>query len=205
MIAGRAALLGLFALGALSWAAPAQAELYRWVDSRGVIHFTDAPTDRRFRPVDIRTMSFSRRGYSLTSFARPSRTAGRAYDRMIADSARQHGLPAALVKAVIATESNFNARAVSRKGALGLMQLMPETADMLGVDPLQPDENVDGGARYLRQLWERFGDLTHALAAYNAGPGSIERYGGMPPFPETQQYVRRVLSYYRHYHGDFRS
>lgn len=178
-------------------------ELYRYVDARGVIHFTDSPTDSRYQRVILSDFSRPTRGFGLTSFARPPRGAG-DFDRLIAHTAAHHGLPPALVKAVIATESNFNARAVSAKGALGLMQLMPETADELGVDPLRVDENVDGGTRYLRHLWDRFGDLTDALAAYNAGPDSVDRYGGMPPYPETQQYVRRVLAYYRHYHGDFR-
>jgi len=179
-------------------------ELYRYVDARGVIHFTDSPTDSRYQRVVLSDFSRPRRGFGLTSFARPPGGAAGDFDRLIAHTAAHNGLPPALVKAVIATESNFNATAVSAKGALGLMQLMPETADMLGVDPFRVDENVDGGTRYLRHLWDRFGDLTDALAAYNAGPESVDRYGGIPPYPETQQYVRRVLAYYRHYHGDFR-
>jgi len=179
-------------------------ELYRYVDARGVIHFTDTPTDRRYQRVVLSEFSRPRRGFGLTSFARPPSVSASDYDHLIAHTAAHHGLPPALVKAVIATESNFNATAVSAKGALGLMQLMPETAGMLGVDPFRVDENVDGGSRYLRQMWDRFGDLTNALAAYNAGPESVDRYGGIPPYPETQQYVRRVLAYYRYYHGDFR-
>ena len=177
-------------------------ELYRYVDSRGVIHFTDTPTDSRYERVVLSEFSRPRRGFGLISFAHPPALSAQDFDRLIAHSAAHHGLPPALVKAVIATESNFNATAVSAKGALGLMQLMPETADMLGVDPLQVEENVDGGTRYLRDLWDRYGDLTNALAAYNAGPDSVDRYRGIPPYPETQQYVRRVLAYYRYYHGN---
>jgi len=179
-------------------------DLYRYVDARGIIHFTDTPVDSRYRLVALSDFNRPRRGFGFISFARPPAVAAGDFDRLIAHTAAHHGLPPALVKAVIATESNFNATAVSAKGALGLMQLMPETADMLGVDPMRVDENVDGGTRYLRHLWDRFGDLTNALAAYNAGPESVDRYGGIPPYPETQQYVRRVLAYYRHYHGDFR-
>lgn len=179
-------------------------ELYRYIDARGVIHFTDSPTDSRYQRVILRDFNRPRRGFGLSSFARPPSLSVSDFDRLIAHTAAHHGLPPALVKAVIATESNFNATAVSAKGALGLMQLMPETAEMLGVDPLRVDENVDGGTRYLRHLWDHFGDLSNALAAYNAGPESVDRYGGIPPYPETQQYVRRVLAYYRVYHGDFR-
>jgi soluble lytic murein transglycosylase-like protein len=108
------------------------------------------------------------------------------------------------VKAVIAAESSFDADAVSHAGAQGLMQLMPETARTLGVkDAFRPDENVDGGTRYLRKMIDRYGDWTRALAAYNAGPSAVDQYRGVPPYKETRDYVKRVLNYYRHYDGDF--
>lgn len=195
------ALVTLLALGG---AVPARADdLYRFIDSRGVIHFTNAPADTRFKPIPEASNGFLLSSYTLSSFAPPQGDA-RRWDRLILTAAREQELPPALVKAVIAAESSFDPRAVSPKGAAGLMQLMPATADMLGVDPLRADENVNGGVRYLRSLVERFGDVTHALAAYNAGPDNVERYGGIPPFPETRQYVRRVLAYYRLYHGEFR-
>jgi soluble lytic murein transglycosylase-like protein len=123
---------------------------------------------------------------------------------LIREAARQVGIPAAMVKAVIHAESAFDVDAVSRAGALGLMQLMPGTARELGVlDPLRAEENVHGGARYLRTLHDRYGSWTHTLAAYNAGPTAVDRYRGVPPYGETQQYVRRVLTYYRRYHADF--
>lgn len=104
-----------------------------------------------------------------------------------------------LVKALIQAESNFNERAVSRKGAMGLMQLMPDTARQLKVsDPFDPDENVRGGTTYLRRMLDRFaGRLEYAVAAYNAGPGAVERHGGIPPFRETRDYVRKVLALYQ--------
>jgi soluble lytic murein transglycosylase-like protein len=169
------------------------------VDERGVVHFTNVPTDSRYSRVR-----------SLRSLATPSasaferfRPAG-TYDDLIKRAARRHGVPAAMVKAVIHAESAFNPRAVSSKGAMGLMQLMPATAELMGVDePFQARQNVQGGARYLRALHDRYGSWTHTLAAYNAGPSAVDQYRGVPPFAETRQYVKRVLSYYRRYHGDF--
>ncbi|HEX9943837.1 MAG TPA: lytic transglycosylase domain-containing protein [Thermoanaerobaculia bacterium] len=104
-----------------------------------------------------------------------------------------------LVRAVIQAESGYNARALSNKGAIGLMQLMPATASLLRVsNPYDPDENLRGGTRYLRQMLDRFaGRLEFAIAAYNAGPGAVERHGGIPPFAETRDYVRRVLALYQ--------
>jgi soluble lytic murein transglycosylase-like protein len=117
---------------------------------------------------------------------------------LVAAAAKTHGLPEALLQAIIEVESNFNAGAVSAKGALGLMQLMPQTARELGVaDARDPAANVDGGARYLKELLGRFGnDLPLALAAYNGGPAAVQRSGAIPRFSETQSYVPRVLVRY---------
>ncbi len=129
---------------------------------------------------------------------------GKDYDPHVQEAARRYELPPALIKAVMAAESAFNPRAVSRRGALGLMQLMPETARSLRVsDVFDPAQNIDGGARYLRQLWTQYdGDLYRTLSAYNAGPEAVRRARGpIPAIAETRDYVRRVLALYVAYIG----
>lgn len=125
----------------------------------------------------------------------PAQTHEEAVSVAIQRAAEKYNVPADLVRSVIRCESNFDARAVSRAGAQGLMQLMPATAGDLGVsDPFDIDQNVDGGTRYLRQMLDRFeGDIELALAAYNAGPGTVSRYGGVPPYRETRAYVKKVM------------
>lgn len=120
-----------------------------------------------------------------------------AFDALIQEAAARYRVDPALVKAVIKAESNFDPAAVSHAGAKGLMQLMDTTAAALGVENVfDPAQNIDAGVRYLAQQLERFGDVRLALAAYNAGPGAVSRYGGIPPYAETQTYVRRVLDFY---------
>lgn len=193
----RLALAVVLALVGLLWAAPEAAEaqsIWSYTDANGVTHFTNIPRgDPRFQEVRL-----SRR-----------RPIGRApqqrdYDLLIHATALEYHVPPALVKAVIAAESAFDPEAISRKGAQGLMQLMPKTAATLGVeDAFEPRQNVRGGVNYLREMLDRYGDVTRAVAAYNAGPTAVDRYNGIPPYRETQAYVERVLTYYRHYHGDF--
>lgn len=115
------------------------------------------------------------------------------YLQLAEAAAKRHGVPVDLFHRLVQQESGWNPVAVSTKGAQGLAQLMPETADRLGVDAKDPAQNLEGGARYLRQQYDRFGDWRLALAAYNAGPEAVERYAGVPPYKETQGYVKAIL------------
>jgi len=187
---------------ALVLASAADAQIFVYKDAYGRTVFTDNPQGdgyARYRP-----KTDPGRRAPTTASVKPRKT--KAYDPAIARASRQHGVSPALVKAVIAAESGFDPEAVSRKGAQGLMQLMPGTAELMGVDDaLDPWQNIDGGTRYLSQMIERFpGELNLALAAYNAGPEAVKRHGGVPPFEETRGYVKRVLRYYEKYNADFR-
>lgn len=196
--AKRILLLGLL----LVPAAAAGGEVYSYVDPDGVVHFTNAPSDGRYRKV-TRTADVA--GVYRPP-PRPSAAAvgaGRnGYDPHIKSAAEKYRLPVELLRAVMAVESNYNARAVSEKGAVGLMQLMPRTAqDMYVADIWDPAQNIEGGARYLRYLANQYqGDVVKTLAAYNAGPDAVRRAGGaVPNIPETKEYVRRVLALYQDY------
>ena len=181
----------------ICWASGA---VYTYIDDRGVMHFSDRPSDERYR----RIPNPPPEGAAISPPAHRAPPEDDTYDRVIAHLARRHGVQAGLVKAVIAAESAFDRKAVSRAGAQGLMQLMPQTASELGViAPFQAYENIDGGVRYLRLMLDRYGDVHRALAAYNAGPNAVDRYGGIPPYRETQAYVTRVLAYYRGYAREF--
>ncbi|MBW2302666.1 MAG: lytic transglycosylase domain-containing protein [Deltaproteobacteria bacterium] len=166
----------------------ASADIYRYCDKNGVWHFSNIKSDPR---------------YKLYIRSRPRRDElnVRDYDRIILQAARRFRVDPHLIRAVIKAESDFDRRAVSKKGARGLMQLMPETAYAMKVsNPFDPRENIIGGTRYLRLLLERFNqDKKLALAAYNAGPETVEAFNGIPPYPETMTYVKRVLTYYERF------
>jgi Transglycosylase SLT domain/Domain of unknown function (DUF4124) len=174
-------------------AGPATAETYRFVESDGTVHFTNTPTDPQYRRMGF--TSGTERGWLQLPLQAPSLADLAPYAREIREAAERYGIDETLIKAVIRVESGFNSRAVSRKGARGLMQLMPGTASMLGVrDSFDPRQNIDGGVRHLRSLIDRFGsDLQLALAAYNAGEQAVVNHGGIPPYRETRDYVSRIL------------
>lgn len=177
--------------------AGATADIYRYVDRQGVEHYTNVqPANARWQRVhrgSSKHPGARRRGRRAPDPERLTR-----YDPYIGEAARVYHLPASFLRAVMRVESNFYADAVSRDGAMGLMQLMPGTASSMGVvDPFDPRQNVLGGARFLRVLANKLqGDLVLTVAAYNAGPGAVRRHKGVPPYAETQRYVRKVLKYY---------
>ena len=169
----------------LPFVSAARADIYRYVDEDGVIHFSNVPSNCRYRIY----LGESKLDYR-TYFSR--------FDHIIRDASRRHGVDSSLVKAVIRAESDFDNYAVSKKGAQGLMQLMPETAKELAVkDCFDPDENIHAGVRYLKRQLKNFqNDVSLALAAYNAGENAVRRYGRIPPYQETKTFVARVLRYW---------
>ncbi len=186
-------LIGIVLVGlVLLWTGPALGEIYYQVDEQGLAHFTNAPTSSGYRLLQPGVLP------------RASRLTSASIQELIAAFAAEHAIDSALIKAVIQVESNFNHKAVSRKGAQGLMQLMPSTIGRLSVgDAYDPHENIGAGVRYLRQLLDQFqGDLTLALAAYNAGEKAVLQYRGVPPYRETQDYVRKVMNLYRRARGE---
>jgi transglycosylase-like protein with SLT domain len=169
----------------------AAAETFKLTAPDGTLHFTNAPTDP----------SYQRMGFTSgtqAGFLRLPQGETGPYVQEIRDASERYGVPIKLVSAVIRAESGFNHRAVSRKGAQGLMQLMPGTASMLGVrNSFDPRENIDGGVRHLRAMIDRFPhSLPLAIAAYNAGERAVSQYGKIPPYPETQDYVSKVMRFY---------
>jgi soluble lytic murein transglycosylase-like protein len=181
------------AVAALGAPAPSAAETYQFVGPDGTVHFTNAPSDPRYRR--MANLAKGSTGTAEGFFRVPAGVSPASLTETIREAAQRYGVPEELVSAVIRVESGFNVRAVSRKGARGLMQLMPGTAAILGVsDSFDPAENIDGGVRHLRGLLDMYGNnLPFALAAYNAGAGAVNKHGGIPPYPETQAYVGRIL------------
>ena len=176
----------------------AGADIYRYVDEDDIVHFTDAPTDKRFK-VFIRDLKKDKELRTKLKYASSVNPA--EFEQLIKTCSDRYGVNQCLVKAVIHAESGYNPNAVSSKGASGLMQLMPGTAKSLKVaDRFNPKDNVEGGVKYLRFLLDTFkGDVSLAVAAYNAGLNKVAKYGGIPPYNETRTYVNRVLSYMKTY------
>ncbi len=201
------------ALGAvcvwMSTTAPVRADIYRCKRADGTRHYTNIREPGKRCELVVRS---SKKGKSKSSAkkkssAKPTGATSKdparynRYDGLIGEAARLYQLPEPFIRAVMRVESDFNPTVVSRAGAMGLMQLMPKTARSMGVsDPFDARQNILGGARYLRILANRFkGDLVLTVAAYNAGEGAVQKYNGIPPYKETQRYVRRVLKHYYAY------
>ncbi len=183
----------------LAISAPVRADIYKYEAPDGTVHFTDAPTDKRFKIFmrDIKKDKKLRTAFKLPGYARNPAE----FEPIINSCSREYGVDSSLIKAVIHAESGYNPTAVSSKGAQGLMQLMPKTAQGLKVaDSFNPQDNIRGGVRYLRFLLDTFkGNESLAVAAYNCGLNNVAKYGGIPPYPETQTYVAKVLSYRNNY------
>jgi soluble lytic murein transglycosylase-like protein len=202
----RAPLRGLLFFGALVvLPATAAADIYQFTDANGVVHFSTRPDPKA--KLYIKSTSPVADGTSpragVTPFAPQDKDLTRytRYDEWIRQAATLYQIPEPLVRAVIKVESDYDPRAVSYAGARGLMQLMPQTADRLQVKDINdPRENIFGGVRYLRILANTFsGDLSLTVAGYNAGEESVMRHQGIPPFPQTRDYVVKVTKYYRRY------
>jgi soluble lytic murein transglycosylase-like protein len=193
----------LAALLACGLATPASAEIYSFTDENGVMHFSNVPTDERYVPLTGPNAGVKKAvAGSSNNLAEPRSKA--QYGGIIEEIARTYGLESALIHAVVSVESAYRVTAVSKKGAGGLMQLMPETAQRYGVaDRFDPVQNLHGGARYLSYLLKVFnGDMKLTLAAYNAGENNVIKYGNqIPPFQETRAYVPKVMELYRKYQG----
>ena len=185
----------LFILSFLLWPVVSGADIYRYVDKEGVLHYSNTQPGEKFT-------LYLREGPKAAPRAQSSAIPGASWMTGYVDRfSRANDLPPALVHAIIKAESNGQRKAVSRKGAKGVMQLMPFTSKRLRVnDPFDPIENIEGGIKYIKELLVTFeGDLTNTVAAYNAGPAAVRKYGGVPPYQETRLYVRRVMDLYRQY------
>ncbi len=191
MITRHLALLCIGLLSALSLPSVGFTDVYVYKDKQGVLTFTNVPNHAGYRRVFR----------DSNDYPSVSATSSTSYDELIRSASDRYNIDADLIRAVIKTESDFNSMARSTKGAMGLMQLMPETARLHNVtDAYDPIANIEGGVRHLKLLLSRYqGDLRLSLAAYNAGMKAVEKFGGIPPFAETQEYVRRVLQQYQAY------
>ena len=186
---------------ALLWASYTHADIYKYTDKHGRVILTDTPKNSKYKRLVKTWKGWVEQKHTKQSQAKLAKNM-KKYSPTVDYVARRYRLPKSLVHAVITAESAYNQAAVSRAGAVGLMQLMPGTAKRYGVkNRMNPYENIHGGSRYLRDLLIMFNnDLRLALAAYNAGEGAVKKYGNkVPPYRETQTYVRRVINYYKKY------
>ncbi len=197
-----AQILMFAALLPCSLAHSAGGDIYWFTDENGVVHFSNVPTDKRYVPFITSGGRSAKKSISARDATQSQGAVKTQYGPAIEEIARTYALESALIHAVVTVESAYNPTAISKKGAAGLMQLMPETAQRYGVaDRFDPVQNLHGGARYLNDLLKMFnGNLSLTLAAYNAGENNVIKYGHqIPPFQETRNYVPRVLDLYRKY------
>jgi len=183
--------IGIFAAFFFSFSLEtASADIYGFKDKNGTWHFTNVKSNTRYR-LFLRTGKIEGKQYILK------------YDTIIDNASKKFGVESRLIKAVIMAESSFNPNAVSKSGAQGLMQLMPITADDMNVgNPFDPEENIYGGTQYLGLLLKKFNhDKGLALAAYNAGPKTVSKHNSIPPIPQTEKFVSRVMRYYNEFEG----
>ena len=194
-------ILGLACVALAAWSARAPAEVYKWVDENGIVNLSNVapPTDRQFQVLNFPCYASDPKCRSVSWEKVPLNRV--AFKEEIRAAAEYNAVEESLIRAIIHAESAYQPDARSPKGAQGLMQLMPATAQALRVsDPFDPALNIRGGTRYLSDLLLEFdGDVTRAAAAYNAGPNAVHQYGGVPPYAETREYVRRVEILYRRY------
>jgi soluble lytic murein transglycosylase len=174
------------------------AEIFRYVDKDGVVHFTNTPVATAGKPLNYKPYLEEIGSTDSTYFNIEK------INEYIIQASTHYNLSCNLIKAIIKVESNFNCDAISKKGAIGLMQIMPQNFNLLSInDPFDPLQNIMGGARYLKNMLQRYnGDILLSLAAYNAGPSAVDRYGSIPPYSETQRYVQKVIDYYRLYENE---
>jgi len=182
----------------------AKADIYQFVDENGVVHFTNVSGARVKKPSKVvsekRSATQAPPSSTRVTEHRTTHTDSipASYVNIINDACNRFGVDPSLVHAIVKVESDFNPFAISRKGAMGLMQLMPQTANTMNVrNTFSPDENVEGGVKYLRYLLDRYdGNISLALAAYNAGETAVKKWGTVPPYKETQEYVKKILLIY---------
>jgi soluble lytic murein transglycosylase-like protein len=177
---------------------PSSAGIYRYVDEKGIIHFTNCPRDSRFK---LYLQESKEEAEEMHSLSVPYVKDSNCFDLLISEYSQKYRVDFALIKAMIQAESGFNPNAISKKGAKGLMQLMPETASRMNVSNIfNPKENIEGGVRYFKYLLSLFNnDIRLSLAAYNAGENLVSDLRSIPPYRETIDYVRKVLNYYQAY------
>lgn len=193
----------------LSFVSQAGAAIYSYRDEQGRLFLTDSPPNKKYKIVvtskketeGLESDSNNMSSITSTSSSQTLLPSDESFSEYINEAARTHGIDPFLIKSVIKVESDFDPNVMSNKGAQGLMQLMPATAKSVGCrDPFNARDNILGGTNYLRMMFKRFnGNIDNVLAAYNAGPGNVEKYNGIPPFRETRNYVRKVKHYYQQY------